>query len=248
MKLRSLLLVAALLAAGGPSAAAERPIPIPGPASPVRLHAFTLQHQPASEALELVRPLLSKEGTVTLAPGSNTLEIRDTLAALSRIVPMLRSFDHPARPIEIEVLLVQASRPGVSGLISSSPEIPQELITRWRELLHYDIFTLAARADLRPREGESVTYETGNGYKLTFRLGTVLADRRIRLHNFRIVKRSGNSEKAEKEVIHTNLNLWLDQTITFGLARTEASPTALMVVMTCRKPGDGPEPKTEGNP
>ena len=51
------------------------------------LHAFTLKHQRASDAIPLVHPLLSERGTVELQPGDNTLVIRDSPGALARILP-----------------------------------------------------------------------------------------------------------------------------------------------------------------
>ena len=43
--------------------------------------------------------------------------------------------------------------------------------------------------------------------------------------------RLGNPEP--KELIHTNLNLWLSKPMILGLARTESSTEALMVILTC---------------
>src|SRR5688572_10452442 len=51
------------------------------------LHAFTLRHRAATEAIQLVSPLLTKRGTVELQPATNTLVIRDTPAALGQIIP-----------------------------------------------------------------------------------------------------------------------------------------------------------------
>ncbi|HXT21441.1 MAG TPA: secretin N-terminal domain-containing protein, partial [Thermoanaerobaculia bacterium] len=51
------------------------------------LHVYTLRHQTAGDALGLIRPLLSPRGTVELRPGANTLVLRDTPLALSRILP-----------------------------------------------------------------------------------------------------------------------------------------------------------------
>src|SRR3954465_11411347 len=66
-------------------------------AGSVVLQAYTLRHQRASEAVALVYPLLSRKGTVELQPGGNTLVIRDVPAALNRIAPVLRNFDHAPR-------------------------------------------------------------------------------------------------------------------------------------------------------
>lgn len=210
--------------------------PAPGvEAEELILHAYTLKHQPAREALPLVEPLLSKRGTVELQPGDNTLVIRDTLAALSAIVPVLRRFDHPARPVRVEVILVEANRAPVSGVPPST--LPEALVRRLRSLLPFTFYHVLAQAQLDSREGEEVTYEMGEGYTVSFRLGTLLEDRRLKLHGFRITRQvPGNPVGPQRrQLIHTNLNLWLDQTMNLVLARSEESASALMVVLTCRK-------------
>src|SRR6185503_9060584 len=73
------------------------------------LHVYTLRHQAAGDALGLVQPLLSPRGTIELRPGANTLVLRDTAVALGRIVPVLVSFDHPSRPVDVELWMVRAS-------------------------------------------------------------------------------------------------------------------------------------------
>src|SRR4051812_26191552 len=79
------------------------------------LHAYTLKNRQASDAISLVFPLLSQKGAVELQPATNTLVIRDTPVALARIIPVLRSYDHPSRPLSLDVILVRAQRSPVSG-------------------------------------------------------------------------------------------------------------------------------------
>jgi len=195
----------------------------------VGLHAFALKYRRAGEAVALVSPLLSRDGTVELQPGSNTLVIRDTAAALSRIVPVLRSFDHPARPLTLELYIVRASRSEVSPAVPRS-DLPDPLTQRLRSLLTYDIYEVQAQAQLASFEGQAVTYALADDYKVSFRLGTLFGDQRVKLSDFRIVRRT-DKRSPGAALIHTNLNLRLDQTLSLGLARSEASREALMVVM-----------------
>jgi hypothetical protein len=195
------------------------------------LHAYMLKHQRASDAIPLVHPLLSERGTVELQPADNTLVIRDSAGALARILPVLRSFDHAPRPLRVEIMIVRASRSAVSPPMNHS-DLPDELTRRLRKILLYDNYDLEAQAQLQPVEGESVTYEIGEGYVVAFRLGTVLPDRRVRLADFEIGRRV--PRRALQELLHTNLNLWLDQTMSLGLAKSEGSREALMVVLTLR--------------
>jgi hypothetical protein len=204
----------------------------PGPAGnaedePV-LHAYAFKHQRASDAIALVHPLLSPRGTIELQPADNTLVIRDNAAALARIIPLLRGFDHPLRPLKVDIMIVRASRSAISPPTMRS-ELPEELTRRLHDLLGYDSYEIAARAALASQEGEALTYELGSEYQVSFRC-TVLPQRRVRLADFAIVRRQ--AKRPAQVLIRTNMNLWLDRTMSLGLAKSEASREALMVVLT----------------
>jgi len=205
-------------------------------AGSVVLQAYTLRHQRASEAVALVYPLLSRKGTVELQPGGNTLVIRDVPAALNRIAPVLRNFDHAPRLMRLEVVIVRASRNVVSPQVRHS-DLPEQLTKRLHDLLAYDNFDMQAQAQIGGTEGQPVIYELGQDYKVSFRFGTLMDDQRVKLSSFR-VSRKGEG-RPETNLLQTNLTLWCDQTISLGLAKSEASREALMVVLTLRD-GDAP--------
>src|SRR5947199_7028844 len=115
------------------------------PADELKLHAYALKYRRAGDAVALVSPLLSNRGTVELQPGSNTLVIRDTAPSLGRIIPALRNFDHPARPLTVELYVVRASRSQVSPP-SPHSDLPEALTRRLRSLLAYDIYEMQAQA------------------------------------------------------------------------------------------------------
>lgn len=238
-------LVLSILAA---ACASGQPGPSGNPGDLV-LHAYALKHRKASEALPLVSPLLSPRGTVELQPGTNTLVIRDTIAALGRIVPTLRSYDHPARPLSLELYFVRASRAATQEVRS---DLPASLTRRLRALLAYNVYEVQAQALLSSLEGQAVTYAVGGDYEVSFRVGTVLAAGRVKLSDFRISRRghsqqNGRGGAQPQLLIHTNLSLQMDQTTSLGLARSETSPEALMVVLTLRngEPGRRPPQRAE---
>jgi hypothetical protein len=227
------LLWAALLA---PVCAAQAPAATP-PAQPSQpsqkdsgalvLHAYTMRYRQASDAVSMVFPLLSQRGTVELQPATNTLVIRDSPAALGRIIPVLRNYDHPSRPLNLDIYIVRAIRS--PGMVRS--DLPEPLTRRLRALLPYDIYEVEAQAQLASREGQAVTYALGGEYEVSFRLGTLVDRQRVRLSNFRVLRRT-EEHRTGSPLIHTNLLLTLEQTTSFGLARTEQSTKALMVVIT----------------
>jgi hypothetical protein len=219
--LTSLLVLSLLLPAAAAAAQPEQQA-LPRMA----LHAYVFQHRDAADAVPLVRPLLSARGSLLIKPDGKTLVVRDSVAGIARVVPVLRSLDRPVIPLDLEVMLVRAERSIVSPPQAS--DIPAALAAELRSILPYDTYRQVAHSDLESREGEDVTYEVGAGYALRFRVGRY-AGGSVRLHDFRVY-RQGRGEP----LVHANLVLRLDETYSLGLSKSESSPTALMVVVTCR--------------
>jgi hypothetical protein len=215
-----LFLVALLLPAG---AFAEK----------VELYAYTLKHQRANEALEVIRPLLSSQGTIELRPTDNTLVIRDTLTALGRVVPALKQYDHPPRQLTIEVTIVQARRANYSPLVPEETLAP-ELAKRLKLLLPFSTYRVLATTTLHTLEGEEVTYELGDGFGVGFRPGTVRTaaeggPAQVKLAGFRV---SRLADGVRRRLLSTTMSLRLDQPTALTLAGNEAANTALVVVLT----------------
>jgi hypothetical protein len=208
----------------------------------LRVYAYTLQYQSINEALAVVRPLLSARGTVEIQPGGNTIVLRDVAAALDVIVPQLRAFDHEPRTVRLQVQVVQAFQGQTAGnpaaVVATQGRLSPALLKRLRELLRYEAYVLQADVRLDVREGEEALYELGSLYTVGFRVGGVVADRRVKLNNFRITRRpiTGAFEKPEQQLLATTVNLWLDQTLILGLARDESAADALMLVVSASRP------------
>lgn len=213
--------------------------------SRLQVYAYALQHKEAGEALALIRPLLSQRGTVELQPQENTLVVRDTLAALGRIVPRLRSYDRPAQELRIEIMLVRAfSRPVPIG---PGQTLPGWLEERLRGFLRWDHYQVLADSGLDAREGQAVVHEIGRLYGVRFRLGSLVENDRVRLHDFRVWR---GPEGEEDPLLEANLSLWVDKPKVLALANSESSEHALMVVLTCERvihAGEAPEAGREGD-
>ena len=223
----SLLWALALIVPALPAASQSAP----GPRDIVT-RAYTFKYQRASEAVVMVYPLLSPKGTVELQPGGNTLVIRDTQAAVQKIMPVLRAYDHPARPLRLEVYVVRASRSLVSPQVQRS-DLPEALTKRLRDMFAYDVFEVQAQAQLASAEGQWGVYELGPDYKVSFRFGNLTQDRRVKLSNFRVTRREEG--KPESEILHNaNLTVPIDHTTSLGFTQDESSPEALLVVLTLR--------------
>jgi Bacterial type II/III secretion system short domain len=231
LKPRSLALAAALLAMSTVAAAGGQ---ADKPTEGVATITYSLRYQAVSEAVSLVFPFLSRDGAVEVRPGENALVIRDRPASLERILPMLRDFDRPGRMLRLGIRVVSAeSEPASGEAPTGEPEsgLSAELLRRLRELLPFRVYRRVAAADLDIAEGGGVGHELSASYRVDFRMGRLQPDRRIKLYGFRISR--PDREADGSSLIHTNVNLRLDKPMVLGLARTEASETALMVVLQC---------------
>jgi len=192
------------------------------------MEVYSLRHRSAADAIAEVQGLLSERGTVELQPQGNALVVRDTTAVVRRAMARLRGYDQPLRRVRLEIQIVRAGD-GSRAEPPEGPRLPDELVRRLRELLRFESFELVAQAGLEMREGEQVAYQFGGDYRVQFELGVLTANRQLRLGDF-IVGR-GPADEVQP-LIHTNLNLTLERPMVLGLAQTESSANALMVVLT----------------
>ena len=248
-RLAALALLLPLVLAASPAPAGQtvvspaRPSPAPDgnrlPLVQLQLYTHALQHKPAREALQVVLPLLSPYGTVEIQPGGNTLLIRDMPSAMSHILPALWRFDHPARDVRLELHLVRATT--TPTLPSVTPagvhgKVPPDVLARLRKLLPFAGYQLLDRAQFDTREGQAIDHQLDGGYRLTFQLGSVVDERRVRLGDFRLVRIADG-----QELLRANVTLPFPQTLVMAATRDAASPRALMVVVKGELPKAAPK-------
>jgi hypothetical protein len=237
----ALLLALFLLA---PAAALAAATPPPSADADLALHVYQMRHQSARDAMNLVLPLLSSRGTVELRPGGNTLVVKDTLGSLQRILPALYAFDHPAAAVELEIWLVRAN--GVAGVSPQMPvppnTVPAELLKSLRNNFAYQSYQLLGSSRVRALEGERVTFQVAKDFSVRFRLGTIVGGQRLRLNDFEVLLEPETGEPVP--VLRSQLNLWLERPLAFGMTAGQESGTALLVVV--RVAGAAPPAKGKG--
>lgn len=191
---------------------------------------FTMRHQPAAEAVSLVLPLLSAEGSVELRPGGNTLAIRDQKVVLERIRRVLINLDHPREDLRVEIRLIRAQRPPVSGVPEVERKQPAALQLPAGHQLPFEGYESVGETVLNTREGETLEYRVGGDYWVSFRVGTMLAHRRIKFYDFVLKKaEKRGAPQNEAEPLRMILNLWKDKTTVLGVSPD--GDQALMIVL-----------------
>jgi len=71
----------------------------------VEARAFEIHYESLVDAADVISPLLSDEGTVTLRPRLSTLVVEDRRAILDRVAGLLEGWDLPPRNVEITLSL-----------------------------------------------------------------------------------------------------------------------------------------------
>lgn len=190
------------------------------------LKAYRMVHQPAREALPLIEPLLSSEGSLQLQMGNNTLVIRDHPSVIRRIEPLLREFDHPPQelPLEIHLLEAQLAEPD-SDPKENTKGLPPGLVASLGVMARVNRYRVVAAIDLEPKEGESVSYEMGSSYQVRFTVGTLLIDKHVKLHRFEVLRPMGD---VDRQLFLGNLNLILGKTMVVAVA-----DAGLAIAVTC---------------
>jgi hypothetical protein len=192
-------------------------------------HAFTLQHQRADDALEWMQGEMSPNGTIELQRATNTLVLRDASSVLEHLLALLRDFDHPRRQIEFEIYILEASRRGQGDPRS---ELPAQLIDELGELLAFTSYRLLGEGHFEAMEGENVRFEIGTEFRLGFRVGTVLLDRRLKLYGVEIERR--RSDALEEGVFNGHLNVWVGKPLVLALPYRGSNASGLVVAVTVR--------------
>ena len=184
-----------------------------------RLEAYvrSFRYRDATLAAGLVRHKLSPRGTLEVQPSANTLVVRDIPSILERIKPILADFDRPPAKVRLELRVVKAGpRPVVSPPQAgpAAREMPPALLEKLQSLLRYDNYEVLAEAAVSSLEGEAVDYSLGPDYSVSFTVGSLMAQRRLRVEDFRIVERL-SSDKGRgldpKQLFQADLNLWMDR-------------------------------------
>jgi hypothetical protein len=188
---------------------------------------FELHHRPAGDLLPLIYPLLSTRGTVLIEAGDNSLTIQDRGDILDQIAEVVATFDQPFGRVELKFRIVKAALGKTTA--SSHAGLPADLLVRLGELLRYRSFRLVAQRELEVEDREDVQVAVGSSYRVGFRLKSESPAQRIRLEGFQLTKAGADSEASS--LIHTHLDIRQGKPMILGLAKTESSPEALVVVI-----------------
>ena len=234
-ELRTILLAAAL-GAGLPVAAADAP-PADGPVS---ARAYEVKFKSLADAAELVSPLLTSQGSVTLQPRLKTLTVQDRVLVLDRVASLLASFDVAPRNVEIAMSLFLGTdrREQEAGRLIPPSSMTRDVrgiaetlgdFTKWNA---YE--PLGGRA-VTGAEGGRVTVNLSDEYRVAYDIDTV-RDLSVKLTNFvlqRITRGADGKEKVQ-DVYSAAVVLPVGRMLMLGAAQNPESKRALFLTLQAR--------------
>ena len=230
------MLLAAALVAGPPLLAADAP-PSEGPVS---ARAYEVKFKSLADAAELVSPLLTPQGSVTLQPRLKTLTVQDRVSILDRVASLLASFDVAPRNVEIAMSLFLGTdrREQEAGRVIPPSSMTRDVrgiaealgdFTKWNA---YE--PLGGRA-VTGAEGGRVTVNLSDEYRVAYDIDTV-RDQSVKLTNFvlqRVVRGPDGKEKVQ-DVYSAAVVLPVGRMLMLGAAQNPESKRALFLTLQAR--------------
>jgi hypothetical protein len=230
------ILLAAALVAGTPSVAAEAP----SPDGPVLARAYEVKFKSLADAAELVSPLLTPQGTVTLQPRLKTLTVQDRVFVLDRVASLLQSFDVAPRNVEIAMSLFLGTdrREQEAGRVIPPSSMTRDVrgiaetlgdFTKWNA---YE--PLGGRA-VTGAEGGRVTVNLSDEYRVAYDIDTV-RDQSVKLTNFVLqrVARGPDGKEKVQDVYSAAVVLPVGRMLMLGAAQNPESKRALFLTLQAR--------------
>ncbi len=194
------------------------------------VRTFTFKYKDAGKAAEIIKPLLSAEGSMSIQPSTNALVVTDRADSLKSIAKALTQFDAPPQAFRIVVRLIGASR--VEG---SAPKPSEDLkdIAPKLAMFRYNAFDSLGSGDIAGREGDPGILTLATGYRADFKFGEYdPTSDSIKISDFRLSRQQND---ALTPLLKTTLNLPIGETYVFSVAKGPQSPRALMIVLVARR-------------
>ncbi len=230
------ILLAAALSTGAPVRAADA-LPAEGP---VLARAYEVKFKSLADAAELVSPLLTPQGSVTLQPRLKTLTVQDRVSVLDRVASLLASFDVAPRNVEIAMSLFLGTdrREQEAGRIIPPSSMTRDVrgiaetlgdFTKWNA---YE--PLGGRA-VTGAEGGRVTVNLSDEYRVAYDIDTV-RDQSVKLTNFVLqrVTRGADGKEKVQDVYSAAVVLPVGRMLMLGAAQNPESKRALFLTVQAR--------------
>jgi hypothetical protein len=196
------------------------------------VRTFTFKFKQADKAAAAIKPLLSKEGSMSIQPSTNALVVTDRAENMKAVAKLIGDFDKEPQSFRLYVRIVGASR------VEGTPKIADDLkeVARKLAILPYNSFESVGEATVQGKEGDPGVIDMSTGYRANFKFGEYNpASDSIAVNDLQIARLTGAQHDQLTSLLTTSLNLTIGQTYILGASKAPQSQRALMIVLVARR-------------
>jgi hypothetical protein len=194
---------------------------------PLTSKTFVFKHKQADRAANVIKSILSPEGSMSIQPAANSLVVTDLATNMKKIAAAIATFDAPAAPLQLSLRLVSASRGAEAKVDSALSDVASKLA-----LLRYNVLESIGSAQANGKEGEPGVVSI-DGYRADFHFGEYdPASDSVQVTDFKLFRQEGD---VLTPMLKTTLNLKLGQTVIIGATKQPQSARALMIVVPAQR-------------
>ena len=194
---------------------------------PLISKTFVLKHKQADRAANVIKSILTADGSMSIQPAANSLVVTDLAANMKKVAAALATFDAPAAPLQLSIRLVSASRGAEAKVDAALSDVASKLA-----LLRYNVLESIGSARADGKEGEPGVVSI-DSYRADFRFGEYdPASDSVQVADFKLFRQEGDQLTP---MLKTTLNLKLGQTVIIGATKQPQSARALMIVVTAQR-------------
>lgn len=169
---------------------------------PISARAFEVDFRPLSDIADLIQPLLSEDGIVSMRPRLRTLVVEDHVSVLDRIAGLIESFDLPPRNVEIKLTLVlgmdqrtadeeqSAGKRAADRQAPSVDELSREvrgILETLGDFTRWNAYEPLGNRAVVGAEGERLEVQLSSEYRVVFVIDAVQdGSQKIKLSDFKL--------------------------------------------------------------
>ena len=228
------LLVMSSIAGFGAALAAE----VEETSDPLSARAYEIRHRPLSDVAELVAPLLSEDGKLSLQPRLKTLVVEDRVSVLDKVGAVLESFDLPPRNVELALTLFigtdqSRGEAGRQALPDGVDDAVVDVMDKITKVMKWQSYELLGARSVSGIEGGRVTATLSDDYRVVFEIDSVEESRgKVLFKSFSVQKVIPTTDGVRYEDVYTvDMIAPLGRLHTVGVASGPDSSKALFLTL-----------------
>lgn len=206
---------------------------------PIEGRTFRVYYKALADAADVVSPLLSDDGSLTMRKRLNTLVVQDRVSVLDRVASLLERFDLPPRNVEVTLTLFlgMVRQEDDDREASTSNVMTREIrgiVETLKDFTKFHDYEPLGSRSINGLEGASVTADLTQDYRVVFTVDAV--DERRGVVKFeRVVlqrlERDAEGRETAEELYSMGMVMEMDRLRVVGAASGPDSKRALFLTV-----------------